>query len=80
MPLTYNWVIQPTLFDENCYKYKYFDTVDKKIKDCKIFSPFSLFKGNGFEFERSIPLKNKDNVSIRLYENNEKNHFYTQWL
>ena len=28
--LTYNWVVQPELFDDNCYKYKYFDTVEKK--------------------------------------------------
>ena len=63
---------QPALLDENCYKYKYFDTVDKKIKDCKMLSPLSLFKGNGFEFERFIPPKSKDNISIRLYENNKK--------
>ena len=34
--------------------------------------PFTLFKGNGFEFERFIPPKSKDNVSIRLFENNTK--------
>ena len=28
--LTYNWVVQPELFDDNCYKNKYFDTVEKK--------------------------------------------------
>ena len=32
----------------NLYKYKYYDTIEKKIKDCEIFSPFSLFKCNGF--------------------------------
>ena len=41
----------------------------KKIKDCKIFLPFTLFKDNGFEFERFIAVKSKD-VSIRLFENN----------
>ena len=70
--LTLNWVIQPSFFDVNCYQYKYFDTVEKKIKDCKIFSPFTLFKGNGFEFERFVPPKSKDIVSLRLYENNTK--------
>ena len=74
-PLTYNWFIQPALFDENYYKYKYFDTADKNIKDCKIFRPFSLFKGNGFEFERFIPHKSKGNVSLRLHENNKKIQF-----
>ena len=37
-----------------------------------MLSPLSLFKGNGFEFERFIPPKSKDNISIRLYENNKK--------
>ena len=72
-PLTYDYVIQPKLFHEYCYKYKYFDTIEKKyIKDCKIYSPFSQFKGNGLEFERFITPKGKDNVSLRLFENNEK--------
>ena len=30
-PLTYDYVIQPKLFYEYCYKYKYFDTIEKKI-------------------------------------------------
>ena len=72
-PLTFDYVIQPKLFYEYCYKYKYFDTIEKKyIKDCKIYSPFSQFKGNGLEFERFITPKGKDNVSLRLFENNEK--------
>ena len=68
--LTYNFIIQADQLDFNCYHYKYFDSVEKKIKNCKIFSPFSLLKGNGFDFERFVPPKSKDNVSIRLYENN----------
>ena len=35
-------------------------------------SPFTLFKDNGFEFERFILPKSKDNVSIWLFENNIK--------
>ena len=27
--LTYNWVVQSRLLDDNCYKYRYFDTVKK---------------------------------------------------
>ena len=42
------------------------------IKDCKIYSPFSQFKGNSLAFERFITPKGKDNVSLRLFENNEK--------
>ena len=69
--LTYNWVVQSRLLDDNCYKYRYFDTV-KKIRDCKTFSPFTLFKGNGFEFERFVPPKSKDNVSVRLFESHSQ--------
>ena len=35
--LTYDWVIQPSFFDVNCYKYKYFDTVEKKLRIVKYF-------------------------------------------
>ena len=31
------------------YKYKFYDVVDNQIKNCKIFSPLSQFKYNGFE-------------------------------
>ena len=30
------------------------------------------FKNNGFEFQRILPPSGKENVSIRLYENNKK--------
>ena len=52
--VTYDFIIYPNVIDENCYKYKFYDTVDKKIKDCEIYSPFSHFEGNGFEFHRII--------------------------
>ena len=47
----------------------------KIIKNFKIFSPFTLFKSNGFEFERFIAPKSKDYVSMRLFENNSKNQY-----
>ena len=31
------------------YKYKFYDVADNQIKNCKIFSPLSQFKYNGFE-------------------------------
>ena len=37
-----------------------------------MFLPFTLFKGNVFEFERFIEPKSKDSVSVRLFENNKK--------
>ena len=44
--------------NNNLYKYKYFDTTKEKIKDCEIFSPFSLFKCNGFTFQNKRKQKN----------------------
>ena len=35
--LTYNWVVQSRLLDDNCYKYRYFDTVKKKLGIVKHF-------------------------------------------
>ena len=52
--VTYNFIIYPNIIVENCYKYKFYANVDKKIKGCKIYSSFSHFKGNGFEFQRII--------------------------
>ena len=44
----------------------------KKIRDCRIYLPFSHFKNNGFEFQRILPPSGKENISIRLYENKKK--------
>ena len=44
--------------NNNLYKYKYFVTTEEKIKDCEIFSPFSLFKCNGFTFQNKKSQKN----------------------
>ena len=70
--VTYNFITYPNIIDENCYKYKFYNTVDKKIKDCKIYSPFSHFKGNGFEFQRIIGPKKNDTVLVSLFDNNKK--------
>ena len=40
------------LLISNSYKYKFWDTVEKKIRDCQIYSPFSHFTVKGFSFER----------------------------
>ena len=45
----------------------------KKITDYKIYSPFSHFKGNGFEFKRLIgPKKKNDRVTVSLFDNDKK--------
>ena len=70
--VTYNFITYPKIIDENCYKYKFYYTVKKKIKDCKIYSPFSHYKGNGFEFQRLVGPKKDDTVSVSLFDNNKK--------
>ena len=52
--VTYNVITYPKIIDDYSYKYKFFDTKMKRITDCKIYSPFSHFKGNGFEIKRLI--------------------------
>ena len=52
--VTYNFILYPKIIDEYSYKYKFYDTVEKKFKDFKIYSPFSHYKANGFEFQRII--------------------------
>ena len=36
--------------ESNCWEYEYFDVIEKKIKQCKIYSPFQHFHGRGFTF------------------------------
>ena len=67
--VTYNFVPFPNIIEDNSYKYKFYDTVDKKIKDCQIYSPLSHFKGNGFEFEGLIGPKKDDKISVSLFDN-----------
>ena len=40
------------IIEQYSYKNKFWDTVGKKIRDCKIYSPFSHFIGKGFISER----------------------------
>ena len=56
--VTFNFITYPKIIDEYSYKYKFYDAKIKRITDCKIYSPFSYFKGNEFEFKRIIgPIK-----------------------
>ena len=52
--VTYNLILYPKIIDEYSYKYKFYNTIKKKNKDCKIYSSFSHYKGNGFESRRII--------------------------
>ena len=70
--VTNNFIIYSEILDEYSYKYKFYDTVDKRIRDCKLYLPFSHFKGNGFEFQRIIGPKKNDTVSVNLFDYNKK--------
>ena len=43
-PHKYSLVLDPQVIDDNSYKFKFFGTVDKRIKFAKIYSPFSQTK------------------------------------
>ena len=64
---TYRFKLWPDIIDQHSYKYKFWDTVEKKIRDCQIYSPFSHFIGKGFSFEREI-IKGL-NLIVQLNEN-----------
>ena len=61
--VTYNFILYPKTIAENSYKYNFYDTVEKtkkkKNRDCKIYPPFSHYKGNGFKFKRIIGPKKR---------------------
>ena len=66
----FNFVLYSNDKNNNLYKYKYYDTTEEKIKDCEIFSPFSLFKCYGLTFQNT---KNKKEfVQISLFDNYRK--------
>ena len=70
--VTYNFILCPKTIDENSCKYKFYNTVEKKIRDCKIYLLFSHYKGNGFEFKRLIGHKREDKILVILFDNYKK--------
>ena len=44
----------------------------KEIRDCKIYSPFSHYKGNGFEFKRLIGPKREGKILVSLFDDYKK--------
>ena len=47
---TFKFELFPNVINTYSYKYEFYDTVDKEIKKCQIYSPFSHLKEYGFEF------------------------------
>ena len=46
----YQFIPNPKIIDQYSYNYNFWDTVEKKIRDGKIYMPYSRFIGKGFNF------------------------------
>ena len=66
MNYPYQFKLYPQIIDQYSYKYKSWDTTEKKIRDCQIYSPFSKLIEKGFNFEREL-IKGM-NLIVRLDE------------
>ena len=48
----YSFKLDPKIIDNYSYKYKFWDTIEKTIRDGHVYSPYSQFLGKCFNFER----------------------------
>ena len=62
----YRFKQDPKTIDNYSYKYKFWDAIEKKIRDGQIYSPYSQFLGKSFSFERKA-IKGL-NLIVRLNE------------
>ena len=62
----YRFKLDPKVIDNYSYKYKFWDTIEKLIRDRQIYVPYSQFLGKGFNFERKA-IKGL-NLIVRLNE------------
>ena len=51
---TYRFKLYPKIIGKYSYKYKFWDTIEKTIRDGQIYLPYSHFLGKGFNFEREV--------------------------
>ena len=70
----YRFKLCPEIIDNQSYKYKFWDTKEKTIRDGQIYSPYSEFLGKDFNFEREV-LKGL-NLIIRLNEDQTLIEFF----
>ena len=63
---TYRFKLYPKIIHNYSYKYKFWDTIEKKSRDGQIYSPYSQFLEKGFNFEREV-IKGL-NLIVRLNE------------
>ena len=57
--------LDPKIIGNYAYKYKFWDTIKKTIRDGQIYLPYSQFLGKGFNFEKAIKSLN---LTVRLNE------------
>ena len=50
----YRFKLYPEIIGNYSYKYKFWDTIAKTIRDGQNYSPYSQFLGKGFNFERKV--------------------------
>ena len=50
----YRFKLYPEIIDNYSYQYKFWDTIEKTIRDGQIYSPYSQFLGKDFNFEREV--------------------------
>ena len=53
-PKTYHFELRPDLIKLYSWSYNFYNVVDKKIKGCKIYSPFTHLINRGFIFNREF--------------------------
>ena len=51
---TYRFKLYPEIIDNYSYKYQFWDTIEKTIRDGQIYLPYSQFLKKGFNFERGL--------------------------
>ena len=66
-PLTYKFVLDPKVLENNTFKYKFYN-----VSDQKIYSPFSHFKNNGFLFRGVGTAASANTVSIEFVDDYKK--------
>ena len=74
---TYRFKLFPKIVDQYTYKYNFFDTVEKNIRDCKICFPYWQFIGKGFNFEREVFKNNNLVVQLRSFFLHQKQNHHT---
>ena len=70
-PQKYNIVLDSKVINDNCYKYQFYDTTDKRIKFAKVYSPFSHLK-SGIVFQGENDAVKNNKVVFQLVQNYTK--------